>query len=140
MGDDPVQDWLASVEAQLREGPVPELWAMLAYVAGREVELDPDELHAAQRQAVLLLAAGGDPNRGLDLDGRAVTAIAGELDAPGRRLGLMRGIDELVGRSQTLPRVHESLFELASQPDLAWRAFSCALLAEELGGGDDGDV
>jgi len=69
-----------------------------------------------------------------------VTAIAGELDAPGRRLGLMRGIDELVGRSQTLPRVHESLFELASQPDLAWRAFSCALLAEELGGGDDGDV
>ena len=135
-----MQDWLASVEAQLRAGPVLELWPMLAYVAGREIELDPDEVHAAQRQGVLLLAAGGDPNRGLDLDGRAVTAIAGELDAPGRRLGLMRGIDELVGRSQTLPRVHESLFELASQPDLAWRAFACALLAEELGGGDDGDV
>src|SRR6266542_2066454 len=98
-----MQDWLASVEAQLREGPVLELWPMLAYVAGREIELDPDELHAAQRQAVLLLAAGGDPNRGLDLDGRAVKAIAGELDNPERRLALMAGIDELVGGSQTLP-------------------------------------
>src|SRR5437867_3677105 len=140
MGDDPVQDWLASVEAQLREGPVLELWPMLTFVAGREVDLDSDQLHAAQRQAVLLLAAGGDPNRGLDLDGRAVTAIAGELDNPERRLALMAGIDELVGRSQTLPRVHESLFELASQPELAWRAFACALLAEELGGEDDGDL
>jgi hypothetical protein len=139
VGDDPVQDWLVSVEAQLREGPVLELWPMLAYVAGRDVELDPHELHAAQRQAVLLLAAGGDPTRGLDLDGRAVTAIAGELESPERRLQLMSGIDELVGRSRTLPRVHESLFTLVSQPELAWRAFACALLAEELGGSDDGD-
>jgi hypothetical protein len=137
VAEDPVQGWLASVEAQLREGPVPELWAMLAYVAGREVAIDADELHAAQRQAVLLLAAGGDPNRGLDLDGRAVTAIAGELDSPERRHQLMGGIDELVGRSQTLPHVHESLFKLVAQPDLAWRAFACALLAEELGGDDD---
>jgi hypothetical protein len=139
VSEDPVQGWLESVEGQLREAPVPEIWAMLAYVAGRDVELDEEELHASRRQAVLLLAAGGDPNRGLDLDGRAVTALAADLDATERRLELMRGIDELVGRSQTLPHVHESLFTLAAQPELAWRAYACALLAEELGDDEDGD-
>jgi hypothetical protein len=137
VSEDAVQGWLRSVEAQLREGPVPEIWAMLAYVAGLEIELDEEELHASRRQAVLLLAAGGDPNRGLDLDGRAVTALARDLDEPERRLELMRGIDELVGRSQSLPHVRESLFTMAAQPELAWRAFACALLAEELGGDDE---
>ena len=105
---------------------------MLAYVAGREIAIDDDELNASLRRAVLLLAAGGDPHRGLDLEGRAVTALASDLDREQRRTALMRGVDELVGRSQRLPHVRESLFVLASQPELAWHAFACALLAEEL--------
>jgi hypothetical protein len=132
VASDPVQDWLEGIEAQLREDPVPELWAMLAYVAGREIAIDDDELNASLRRAVLLLAAGGDPHRGLDLEGRAVTALASDLDREQRRTALMRGVDELVGRSQRLPHVRESLFVLASQPELAWHAFACALLAEEL--------
>jgi len=136
VSSDAVQVWLEGLERQLREGPVAELWAMLAYAAGREVELDEEELHASTRQAVLLLAAGGDPTRGLDLDGRAVIALAESLDADEPRLELMRGLDELVGRSASLPHVRDALFALASQPDLAWRAFACALLAEELGGDD----
>ena len=136
MGADPVQAWLEGLERQLREGRVAELWAMLAYAAGRDVELDEQELHASTRQAVLLLAAGGDPTRGLDLDGRAVTALAENLDDAERRVELMRGIDDLVGRSVALPHVRDALFTLASQPDLAWRAFACALLAEELGSED----
>jgi len=33
--------------------------------------------------------------------------------------------------------VRESLFKLAAQPELAWRAYACSLLAEELGGDDE---
>ena len=133
MASDPVQAWLEGLERQLREEPVSELWPLLAYVAGREVELGDEELNAATRQAMLLLAAGGDPARGLELDGRAVTALAESLDASERRLVLMRGVDELVGRASKLPHVRDGLFSLAAQPELAWRAFACALLAEELG-------
>ena len=57
----------------------------LAWLAGREIELDPDEVKAAIRRAELLLATGGDPRRELDLDGRAVTAIADDLDDPAAR-------------------------------------------------------
>lgn len=133
MAADAVDQWLAGLERQLRETPIAELAVMLAYTAGRDVELDAEELHAATRRSVLLLAAGGDPTRGLDLDGRAVTALAESLDTADRREQLLRGVDELVGRAAGLPRVRESLFELAARPELAWRAFACALLAEELG-------
>ena len=130
---DAVRDWLGGLERRLREGPIPELWPMLAYAAGRDVDFDEDELNAACRQAVLLLAAGGDPTRGLDVDGRAVTALAESLDAAERRERLLRGIDELAGLSPSLPHVRDALFALAARPELAWRAFACALLAEELG-------
>jgi hypothetical protein len=133
VASDPVQAWLEGLERQLRKGPVTELWPLLAYVAGREVELGDEELNAATRQAMLLLAAGGDPARGLELDGRAVTSLAENLDASERRLALMHGVDELVGRASKLPLVRDGLFNLAAQPELAWRAFACALLAEELG-------
>jgi hypothetical protein len=133
---DAVREWLADLEQRLREGPVAELWAMLAYAAGRDVELAEDELNAATRQALLLLAAGGDPLRGLDLEGRAVTALAAELETTERREQLLRGVDELVGLAPNAPHVREALFTLASRPELAWRAFACALLAEELGRDD----
>jgi len=65
-----------------------------------------------------------------------VTALAESLDTAERRLELLRGLDELVGRSASLPHVRDALFALVGQPDLAWRAFACALLAEELGRDD----
>ena len=93
----------------------------LAWLAGRAVEVDEDERRGAVRRSLLLLAAGGDPTRELDLDGRAVTALADELDAPERRAALDDGLREL---GADVPS------------DLAWRAFAASLLAEELGGDD----
>lgn len=136
MGTDAVREWLAGLEQQLAQGPVPERWTMLAYVAGREIALGEEELNEAIRRAVLLLAAGGDPNRGLELDGRAVTALAEDLDEEDRREQLLRGVDELIGLAERLPKVRAALFDLAAAPDVAWRSFACALLAEELGDED----
>jgi hypothetical protein len=132
MGVPALREWLAGLELQLGEGPVPERWAMLAWVAGREVPLDEDELRQALRRAMLLLAAGGDPHRELALDGRAVTGLAAELDRPERRDALMKGIDGLVGLAERLPRVRAALFDLAASPESAWRAYVCGVLAAEL--------
>jgi hypothetical protein len=96
----------------------------VAWIAGRGVDLDPEELQGALRRALLLLAAGGDPRREPELDGRAVTSLAAELDRPERRAELAAALREL--RNATA--------ELLTDPDLAWRAFSCALIAEELAG------
>jgi hypothetical protein len=96
----------------------------VAWFAGREVPLDPDELHGALRRALLLLAAGGDPRRDPELDGRAVTALAAELDRPERRAAL----------EAALRRLRDGADELVVDPELAWRAFACALLADELAG------
>lgn len=97
----------------------PDELVPLAWLAGRTLELDEDELRGPLRRALLLLAAGGDPTRegGLALDGRAVTALAEELYTPARA-----------------ERVTAALRELgaAVAPELAWAAFACSLLAEEL--------
>ena len=61
----------------------------LALLASRSVDVDTAELSAARRHALLLLAAGGDPHRELELDGRAVGAVAAELDRPQRRAACM---------------------------------------------------
>ncbi len=45
----------------------------LALLAAPEPLIELDELTPALRRAMLLLAAGGDPHRELELDGRAVT-------------------------------------------------------------------
>jgi hypothetical protein len=91
----------------------------LAWLAGRQLALSEDELRGPVRRALLLLVAGGDPMRGLDLNGRAVTALAAELGTPERRTA-----------------VHSRLRDLGADvdPDLGWRAFAASLLAEELAG------
>jgi hypothetical protein len=99
----------------------------LAWLAGREVPLDEDELRGAVRRSMLLLASGGDPQRGLDLDGRAVTALADELDTPERRETLLAELRSLTGEASEADL-------LLAEPELAWRAFACGLLAEELAG------
>jgi hypothetical protein len=136
---DAVRDWLHGLEAQLDAGPVDERWTMLAWVAGRNVDLDEQELEESLRRAMLLRAAGGDPHRELAIEERAVTSLAGDLDAPEQRAQLMAGIDELVGLAERLPRVRSALFDLAAAPDSAWRAYACGLLAEELGDDEPDD-
>ena len=65
---------------------------LLCFLAGRDVALDAHELGAALRRSELLLAAGGDPRRPLELHGRAVTALAEDLDEPERRAQLAAGL------------------------------------------------
>jgi hypothetical protein len=109
-----------------------ELLAPLAFLAVQAVELEPRELNAARRRALLLLAAGGDPHRALEPGGRAVRALAADLDSPARRTELADALRALRGQSAGLVRVAAALDELLVDPDLAWRWAACALLAEEL--------
>jgi hypothetical protein len=109
-------------------------WALLCFVAGRRVTIDPDEVNAALRRAELLLAAGGDPRRRLELYGRAVTALAEDLDTPSARAQLQAGLEELAPDADALRGAAEALRLLRGDGDLAWQCYALALLAEELAG------
>jgi hypothetical protein len=127
--------WLADLEQTLAEDADDMLAVgvvVLASIAGAEVHVDEEERHGAVRRALLLLAAGGDPNRGLDLNGRAVSALAAELDDPRRREALLSGLAGIAGDAQGLPHVSEALHALTDAPEVAWRAYACSLLAREL--------
>jgi hypothetical protein len=128
--------WLTRLERTLADERTDDALAVtlvvLASVAGRDVELDEDEARAAARRATLLLSAGGDPARGLDLDGRAVRALAEDLDDPAARQALGRGLEDVRAQAAGLPHVSEALHALLAAPDIAWRAFACARLADEL--------
>jgi hypothetical protein len=128
MSGDPVQDVLVRVDAGELGDPLP----VLAYLAGQGVELEEAELNGARRRALLLVAAGGDPHRELDVDDRAVKALAADLYSEERREQLARAVDALVLRVRELPAAREAAIFLAGDVDLAWRLFSLALLAEEL--------
>jgi hypothetical protein len=134
-------DWLLDLERALAEDTGTENLAVglvvLASVAGTDVAIDPAELRAAARRALFLLAAGGDPERGLNLDGRAVSALAEALRTVDRQLALERGLVELRAQSKGLPHASEAVHGLLDAPDVAWRAYAAGLLAEELGGVDD---
>jgi hypothetical protein len=104
----------------------------LALVAARDLVIEPNELGPPLRRAMLLLAAGGDPHRELELDGRAVTALAAELDRPERRAEVSRGLEALREEAAGLANVSPALEELLLDAGLAWRAYACALLADEL--------
>ena len=127
---DVLQDLLTRVDAGELGDPLP----VLAYLAGQEIELPEEELRAARRRAVLLVAAGGDPHRELAVDDRAVKALAADLYDPDRRAELGRGVDALVLRVRDLPRAREAALFLAADVDLAWRLYALGLLAEELSG------
>ena len=117
----------------LEEGPRNSLLLGLAWLAGRELEHDEDELKAAVRRAELLLATGGDPRRELDLDGRAVGSIADDLDDPETRDRFEDALARLTADSEGLAAVRDGLARLRAQPDLAWRSYAGALLAEAIG-------
>ncbi len=134
----PLRELEGSLAGERSDEDLPTALVVLASIAGREVLLTEDEVHGAARRAVLLLAAGGDPERGLDLNGRAVSSLADEIRTSDRQLALERGIENLqaeVSRAG-LPHVEEAVKALRATPDVAWRAFACSLLAEELAGAD----
>jgi hypothetical protein len=128
-----VRPVLRQIEELLATGGDVEGLVSLALAAGSDLELPEDELNGAVRRSVLLLAAGGDPTRELELDGRAVTALAADLDTAARRNELVARLAGLRYPATGLPLVEGALARLTADPELAWRAFACALLAHELG-------
>ena len=67
------------------------------------------------------------------MDDRAVKALAADLYTDERRGQLGRSIDALVLRVRERRAAREAALFLAGDIELAWRLFSLALLAEELG-------
>jgi hypothetical protein len=91
---------------------------VLAYIAGQQVPLSEEERNAAVRRALLIFAAGGDLHREPTLDDPAVLELAADLDSSERREALFAASDDL---------------QRLGDPDLAWRAYACGLLADALG-------
>ena len=118
----------------LEAGPSNSLLLGLAWLAGQGIELDEEEVRATVRRAELLLAAGGDPRRELELDGRAVASVAADLDDPATRDQLQDSLNALATEAEGLASVASALAQLRAQPDLAWHCYAGALLAEAIGG------
>jgi len=95
---------------------------VLAFLAGQAVPLPDDERNAAVRRALFVFAAGGDLHREPTLEDPAVLELAHDLDTPERRAALHEALTVLEGGET-----------LAADPELAWRAYACALLAEAIG-------
>jgi len=120
--------------AELEESGLPpeSLASVLVWLVLAEVPVDEPELNAARRRAMLVLAAGGDPHRELAPDDVAVVRLADELDDPGRRAALAAALDGLAAGADGLPAVTDALDALRGDPELAWRVYALALLADEL--------
>lgn len=127
--------WLESLERRLAAGEESDLATVLvalAFSAGQAILIPEAERRAAARRALLLLASGGDPARGLDLDGRAVTALADDLDTSKRRSELLTGLGQLMAAAADLDHVDAALRALVNDQDVAWRAYAASILAEEI--------
>jgi hypothetical protein len=131
------RSWLEQLEGGLEGAEVSAAFAPLAFIASRSVAFDVDELNAARRRALLLLAAGGDPHRELEPGGRAVGTVAADLDGPEPRASLAEALARLREDAAGLPRVAAALDALVDAPDVAWRWLAVALLAEELASHSD---
>jgi hypothetical protein len=123
---------LAELEAAGFEPDSPELLVSLEWLVIPALQIDEAELNAARRRAMFVLAAGGDPNRDLDLSSVAVERLARELDTPERRDALAAALGDLP--SEGLPRVTAAVDALLAEREIAWRIFALALLADELAG------
>lgn len=124
--------WLEALEGRLANAESEEVCVQLAYLAGQSVQLDEAERQGAVRRAFFLLAAGGDPRRTLALDGRAVTALAADLETYDRRSELTEAITTLRREASGLPRTEAVVARLQADGELAWRAYACGLLAGAL--------
>lgn len=112
------------------EGSDLDLPVALAWLVRDAVPFEDAELHAARRRALLVLAAGGDPHRDVDVDDVVTERLAAELDSPERR----RSLDDALATLDTsgLFRVAGAVAALRSDPERAWRTLALALLADEL--------
>ena len=132
--------WLMELEQSLADDTGTDNLAtalvVFASVAGADVPIEGEQIRAGARRAFFLLTAGGDPERGLDLDGRAVAALANDLRTVDRQLALEQGLLALRLQVQGLPHASEAVHGLIDAPDVAWRAYAAALLAEELSSDD----
>jgi hypothetical protein len=90
------------------------------------VPLEESERNAALRRALLVFAAGGDLHREPSLDDPAVLELARDLDSPERR-------EALAAALAAAPQPTPALARLRADPDVAWHAYACALLADALG-------
>jgi hypothetical protein len=86
------------------------------------VPLTEEERNAALRRALFVFAAGGELHRDPELDDPAVAELARDLDTPERRSALL-GASDVLGH--------------LDDPELAWRAYACGLLADALGEDED---
>ena len=107
-----------------------ELQVVLCWLVQDDIPIDGDELNAARRLAMFVLAAGGDPHRDVGLDSIAAERLAGELDTPERRAQLAAALEALP--ADDLPSVTAAVESLRADPELAWRSFALSLLADEL--------
>jgi hypothetical protein len=77
------------------------------------------------RRALFVFAAGGALNRDPTLDDPAVIELAGDIDSAERRVALAAALDRLDADTAALERLRD--------PETAWRAYACSLLADALG-------
>jgi hypothetical protein len=89
---------------------------LAAYSAAPHVPVGDEDRNAALRRALFVYASGGDLYRDPTLDEPAVLELARDLDSPGRRDALLAALP--------------SPFD--ADPERAWRAYACALLAEAI--------
>ena len=109
-----------------------DLPVALAWLVRDDVGIAEDELNAARRRAMFVLAAGGDPHRELDVDSVAAERLAAELDSPARRAALADALAALAADATDLPTVEGALASLHADSNLAWRSLALALIADEL--------
>ena len=107
-----------------------ELQVVLCWLVQDEIPIGDDELNAARRRAMFVLAAGGDPHRELDLGSVATERLGAELETPERRAALAAALGALP--TADLPAVAGAVEALRAEPELAWRSFALALLADEI--------
>ena len=123
---------LAALLLPFADEPADQQIVVLCHLVSDAVPIDAEELNGALRRAELLLATGGDPRRPLELDGRAVSALADDVDSPEGRAALQDALGVLVPEVAEILELAAVLQELLGDGDLAWRGLSAALLAEEL--------
>ncbi|MGB8004050.1 MAG: hypothetical protein WCF27_07270 [Gaiellaceae bacterium] len=91
--------------------------------------LDEADRNAAIRRALLVFAAGGGLGREPTLNDPAVLELARDLDSPARREALAAAVEQLEAEPEALERLRE--------PETAWQAYACGLLADALGEDED---
>jgi hypothetical protein len=121
---------LEALEASGHEPRQAELLVALVWLVLAQVPIPEEDLNATRRRAMFVLAAGGDPHRDLDLNTVAAERLAAELDSSTRRKALQMALSGLDAAG--LPTVSEGISALVADPELAWRCFGLALLADEL--------